>query len=186
MQKDLYMLNLINNRINKKKLFGSNSNNNKRKNQICPKLLPNVAKTTELVFDSDEINKKKAKEDYSGYMTCLLRNKFLNFNPITSKNQLINYREYLFKDIPTYKGKPRIINGNYYMDIYKQKMREQSYQNWKKIKSMYRKNNISEDKYILTDYNFNYDYKENKIFNHPNKYLNAIKTEKRKKTFYKL
>jgi uncharacterized protein YjdB len=116
-------------------------------------------------------------------MTNLIRNKFLNFNPIKSRNYLINYREYLFKDIPTYQGRPRIINSDHYLDVFKQRMREQSYQNWNKIKKMYQKKNISEDKYILTEYDNN--YKENIFFNHANKYLKAIKTGKRKKTFYK-
>ena len=183
MQKDLYILNLIDNRINKKKSFLNNSNNNKfkNKNQVCPKLSPNIAVTTELIFNSDEIDKKKANADYLGYITNLIKNKFFNFNPISTKKKLIQYREYLFKDIPTYKGKPRKINSDY-LNIYRQKMREQSYINWNKLKAEYMKRDISEDKYLQTDYN--YDYKDNNFFK--NKFNNTQKcfsVKKEKKRF---
>ena len=60
MQKDLYILNLINNRINKRKKLLNNSKL-KNKTQKNAKLSPNIALTHELVLNSDEINKKKAK-----------------------------------------------------------------------------------------------------------------------------
>ena len=152
MQKDLYILNLFNKRINKKNIL-INDNKIKNKTQLLSKLTPNIAITSELVLNNAEIEKKKVKEDYSNYMTSILKKKFFSFNPIKSKNKLIEYRKYINKNIPTYKGKPRKLKSNYYFNIFKQKMREQAYKSWNNLNEKYIQRENSEDKYLKTDYN---------------------------------
>ena len=158
MQKDLYILNLINNRINKKKFF-LNNNKEKEKSEINNKLFPNVAVTKDLIFNSNEIDKKKAKADFTGYMTSQIKKKFFDFNPIASKEKYSQIRYYMNNNIPLSRGEPIRINNKYYLNLYKQKMREQTYKSWKRIKNEYLKRDLTKDKYLRTDYN--YDYKDN-------------------------
>ena len=153
-KKDLFILNLINSRIKKKKLYI----NDKLKNKtlIRNKLSPNIAITSELVLNTGELEKQKAKEDYPKYMTSLIKNKFFNFNPIKSKNKLIEYREYISKNIPSYKGKKKKINSLFYLNLYNQRMREQTYNIWNKMQKEYLQRKNYDDKYLKTKYNFNY------------------------------
>ena len=152
MQKDLYILNLFNKRINKKNIL-FNNNKLKNKTQLLSKLTPNIAVTSELVLNNAEIEKKKVKQDYSNYITNIIKKKFFTFNPIKSKNKLIQYREYINKNIPTYKGKPRKLKSHYYLDAFQQKMRDQAYKSWKILEDKYIQRENSEDKYLKTDYN---------------------------------
>ena len=160
-KKDLFALNLINNRINKKKILFDNKDKLKNKTQIRNKLTPNIAITYELKLNTEELAKKKAKEDYSQYMTSLIKNKFFNFNPIKSKNKLMQYREFIRKNIPFYKGKQRKINSCFYLNLYKQRMREQTYNSWLKIQNEYlKRGNINNNnKFLKTENNFNYKVK---------------------------
>ena len=153
MKKDLYLLNFINNRINKRK-FLLNNNEEKEKSAISNNLFSNIAVNKELTFNSNEIEKKKAKADYSNYMTSLIKQKFFDFNPIKSREKYIKIREYMNKDIPQYKITSKRINNTYYFNLYKQQIREQTYKNWKKIKKEYLKRDLTKDKYLKTDYNY--------------------------------
>jgi len=175
MQKDLYMLNLMNNRINNKRHL-SNYNKSENVSQVCQKLTPNVAITTEIIFNSAELEKKNAMEDYYNYINNLLKKRYFNFNPVKNKEQFIKYREYLYKDIPTYKGKPRRIN-NHYLKLFEKEMREQAYKNWKQIENEYRRKEYSEDKFLRTDYSDN----KNNIFKIRNRFIN----NKKKKYYIK-
>ncbi len=166
-KKDLLILNLINNRINKKKLLLNNKDKLKNKTQIHNKLSPNIAITRELVLNTAELEKKKAKQDYYQYMTSLIKNKFFDFNPIKSKNKLIQYREYMKKNIPIYKGKERKINSHFYLNSFKQKLREQNYNSWKKLQSEYLQRENYDDKYLKTEYNFNYKVNPYFLKNNP-------------------
>jgi len=171
MQKDLYMLNLMNNRINNKRHLSNYNNKYESKSQVCQKLTPNVAITTEIIFNSAELEKKSAMEDYYNYINNLLKKRHFKFNPVKNKDEFIKYREYLYKDIPTYKGKPRRIN-NHYLKLFEKEMREQAYKNWKQIENEYKRKEYSEDKFIKTDYSDNHKYN---IFHIKNRFNNKKK-----------
>ena len=152
MKKDLFILNLINNRINKKKFL---NNNNKNKEIKSSSFSPNIVKTNIITLNVGEVEKKNVKIDYPKIITSLIKNKFFNFNPIKSKNNLIQYREMKNKNFPIYKGKERKIKSQYYSNLIKQKLREQTYQTWQKINNEYLNLENSEDKYLKTDYSLN-------------------------------
>ena len=180
MQKDLYILNLMNNRINKRKNLSNKKNEFKNRTEINQKLSPNVCITTEIIFNSKEIEKKNALDDYSNYITNLLKKKFFNFNPVKSKEKYIKFREYLYKDIPTYRGKPRKIN-NHYLTLFKKDIRNQTYKSWRKIEKDYQKRDLSKDKFLRTDYFERYKNKTINIVNLRNKFGFTPKKEGLKK-----
>ena len=148
MQKDLYILNLMNNHLckNFNKTVKNFFTKSQPKSQFSSMLTSNVANLTELVFNSEELRKKQIMDDYSKYISSILKSNFFSFNPIASKDQLIKYREYLYNNVPTYKGKPRKIH-TYYLNEFNEEMRNRNYKNWKKIKEEYKKKGFVEDKY---------------------------------------
>ena len=86
------------------------------------------------------------------------------------------------KNISTYKGKPRKIRSQY-LSIYQQKMRDQNYETWNKIKNEYLKSDNLENNYLRTDYHYNYNPDNYHIirnnFNHTQKNFNIRNTKKK-------
>ena len=148
MQKDLYILNLMNNHLckNFNKTVKNFSRKSQPKTQSSSILSSNVANLKELVFNSEELRKKQIMDDYSKYISSILKSNFFSFNPIAAKDQLIKYRDYLYNNVPTYKGKPRKIH-KYYLKEFNEDMRNRNYKNWQNVKEEYKKKGFVEDKY---------------------------------------
>ena len=154
MQKDYYILNLMNNRLKKVESYKAINKDELPMIQSRP---IEVSKKTDLVFNSEEIEKQQFRKEYSKYMFYKLKNRFFNFNPVTSRNDMIKYRKNKFRGIPTYKEKIR-YNPKTFMINFQNQINQNNYKNWEKIKEEYEKKEYSaslkKDKY----------YDENKIW----------------------
>ena len=154
MQKDYYILNLMNNRLKK---VVSHKAMSKEEVPLIQSTPIEIFKKSDLVFNSSEIERQKLKKEYTKYAFIRLRKNFFDFNPISTKNDLIKYRKNNFRGITNYKDQIKINPKIFLMNFQKQII-QKNYQNWKKIKEEYEKkeiiNPIKNDKY----------YDENKIW----------------------
>ena len=136
MKKDLYLLNLMNNRLKKVESYEKLDKNELPMIQSSP---IEVSKKKDLVLNSSEIEKQQFKKEYSKYIFYKLKNKFFNFNPITSRNDMIKYRKNKFRGIPMYKEKIRYNPKTFLVNFQNQN----NYKNWEKIKEEYEKKELS-------------------------------------------
>ena len=154
MQKDYYILNLMKNRLKK---VSSYKSMDKEELPLIQSIPIEISKKTDLVFNSGEIEKQKLLKEYTKYAFIKIKNNFFNFNPVSSKNDMINYRKCKFKGIPLYKEKIK-YNPKLFMMNFQKQINQNNYKNWDKIKEEYEKkelNNLDKkDKY----------YDENKIY----------------------
>ena len=154
MQKDLYLLNLMNNRLKKVSSYKSIEKDELPLIQSTP---IEISKKTDIVFNSAELEKQQLIKEYTKFAFIKLTNNFFNFNPVSSKSDLIKYRKNKFKGIPIYKERLK-YNPKTFMVNFQKQINQNNYQNWEKIKEKYEKkeliNPIKNDKY----------YDENKIW----------------------
>ena len=130
MQKDYYILNLMNNRLKK---VATHKSINKKELPLIQSTPIEVYKKSDLVFNSSEIERQKIKKEYTKYAYMLLRNNFFNFNPVSSKSNLIKYRINKFKGIPNYKEQIK-FNPKTFMIKFQKQINQNNYLNWEKIK----------------------------------------------------
>ena len=154
MQKDYYIVNLMNNRLKKINSYKKINKDNLPFIQSSP---IEVSKKTDLVFNSAEYEKQKIIKEYAKYAFLQLKRYFFCFNPISSKNDLINYRRAKFKGKPLYKEKIR-YNPKLFMDNFQNKMNQNNYKNWERIKEEYELKEVNEPQKIDKFYD------ENKIW----------------------
>ena len=153
MQKDYYILNLMNNRLKKVVSYKSIDKDELPLIQSIP---IDISKKTDLVFNSTEIEKQQILKEYTKFAFTKLKKKFFNFNPVSSKNDMINYRKCKFKGIPIYKEKIK-YNPKIFMMNFQKQINQNNYKNLEKIKEEYEKKELlhpKKDKY----------YDENKIY----------------------
>ena len=154
MQKDLYILNLMNNRLKK---VVSYKNIEKDELPIIQSTPIEISKKTDIVFNSAELEKQQLIKEYTKFAFTKLKNSFFTFNPVSSKEDLIQYRKNKFRGIPIYKEKLR-YNPKTFMLNFQKQIIQNNYQNWERIKEEYEKKElikpIKKDKY----------YDENKIW----------------------
>ena len=154
MQKDYYLLNLMNNRL--KKVITYKSIDKDELPLIQSKPLE-IYKKTDLVFNSAELEREQLIKEYTKFAFTQLKRSFFSFNPVASKNDLIKYRKNKFKGIPAFKETIRYNPKTFMMNFQKQ-INQNNYQNWEKIKEEYEKRElnapIKNDKF----------YDENKIW----------------------
>ena len=130
MQKDYYILNLMNNRLKK---AVSHKTINKEELPLIQSTPIEIFKKSDLVFNSSEIERQKFKKEYTKYAFIRLKKNFFNFNPISSRNDLIKYRKNKFRGIPNYKEQIKFNPKTFLMNFQKQ-INRNNYQNWEKIK----------------------------------------------------
>lgn len=185
MQKDYYILNLMNNRLNKNKNKNQNQN---RLNHFSVTNSPQrnlgsvITKESVLSLNSNEFHKQSYIENYKNYALSLLKDKYYRFNPLilkenssstsikrkknnqnfytcqNSKKSMSYFLEKCMEDIN------HNNNNNFYNinNIYKKR---------EKIKEKYSKTNYDENKYVLFDNKSN----KNNISSNPFKNVNDIK-----------
>ena len=137
MQKDLYLLNLINNRFN----VSSDKYSFKTKKNL-PLINTNpieISSKKDIVFNSTEYYKNQKPDKYINYSFDKLKKKFFYINPVFLKKQLIEYRKCKYKGIPTYQGKLKNDPRTFLIKFQKQ-LNENNYLNWEKIKKMHMEN----------------------------------------------
>ena len=162
MQKDYYIVNLMNNRLKK-------VNSYKKINNDLPLVRSSpieISKKTDLVFNSAEYEKQQIIKEYAKYAFLQLKRHFFCFNPVASKNDLINYRKAKFKGKPLLKEKIR-YNPKLFVMNFQNTIKQNNYRNWEKIKEEYEQKEKNDpqkyDKYydpnkiweILNIHNFN-------------------------------
>ena len=154
MQKDYYLLNLMNNRLKKVITYKSLDKDELPLIQSKP---IEIYKKTDLIFNSAELERQQLIKEYTKFAFSQLKRSFFNFNPVSSKNDLIKYRKNKFKGIPIFKEAIRYNPKTFMMNFQKQ-INQNNYQNWEKIKEEYEKRELNDpiknDKY----------YDENKIW----------------------
>ena len=156
MQKDLYILNLMNNRLKKVLSYKSLERDELPLIQSTP---IEVSKKTDIVFNSVEFEKQQLIKEYTKFAFIKLKNSFFNFDPVSSKNDLIQYRKNKnkFRAIPIHKERLK-YNPKTFMINFQKQIIQNNCQNWEKIKEEYEKKELNEllkkDKY----------YDENKIW----------------------
>ena len=155
MQKDLYLLNLMNNRFN----VSSDKYTFKIKKDL-PLISSNpieISTIKDIVFDSKQYYKSIRYDEFTKHSFAALKKKFFYINPVFLKKQLINYRKCKFKGIPTYRDKLKSKPQNFVINFQKQ-VNENNCLNWEKIKKKHFENELKKgheiDKY----------YDSNKIY----------------------
>ena len=151
MQKDYYIVNLMNNRLKKVNSYKKINKDNLPFIQSTP---IEVSKKTDLVFNSAEYEKQKIIKEYAKYAFYQLKRHFFCFNPISSKNDLINYRRAKFKGKPLYKEKIR-YNPKLFMVNFQNNINQNNYKNWERIKEEYELKEINEPQKIDRFYDAN-------------------------------
>ena len=193
MQKDLYLLNLMNNRLKKVSSYKSIEKDELPLIQSTP---IEISKKTDIVFNSAELEKQQLIKEYTKFAFIKLTNNFFNFNPVSSKSDLIKYRKNKFKGIPIYKERLK-YNPKTFMVNFQKQINQNNYQNWEKIKEKYEKkeliNPIKNDKYydenkiweILNINRRNINNKSYKNFTEGNKQTDLILTENKRICIFK-
>lgn len=171
MQKDFYLYNLMKNNLKKRVSY---KNNNQKNLPLIESHPIEVSKKTELVFNSEDFKKKQIINEYRKYAFSKLKKEFFNFNPVTSKNDMVNYRRAKFKSIPTYRQNVR-YNPKMFILNFKKQINQKNYKNWERIKQEYELKELQ---------NGNKDdifYDKDKIWeiinDNKKKFLNSINTE---------
>ncbi len=173
MQKDLYILNLMNNRFN-----ASSDKYTFKNRKNLPFINTNqieISSKKDIVFNSTEYYKNQRRDEYINYSFDKLKKKFFYINPVLLKKQLIEYRKCKYKGIPTYQGKLRNDPKKFLIKFQKQ-VNENNYLNWEKIKKIHMENEAKrgnkEDKF----------HDNNKIYEVLGiKNPNPVETEKKKR-----
>ena len=154
MQKDFYLLNLMNNRLKKVITY---KNNNKDELPLIQSKPIEVYKKTDLIFNSAELERQQLIKEYTKFAFLQLKKNFFSFNPISSKSDLVKYRKNKFKGIPSFRERIKYNPKTFMMNFQKQ-INQNNYQNWERIKEEYEQRElntpIKNDKY----------YDENKIW----------------------
>lgn len=171
MQKDFYLFNLMKNHLKKRVSY---KNNNQKNLPLIESHPIEVSKKTELVFNSEDFKKKQIINEYRKYAFSKLKKEFFNFNPVTSKSDMVNYRRAKFKNIPTYRQNVR-YNPKMFILNFKKQINQKNYKNWERIKQEYELKELQ---------NGNKDdifYDKDKIWeiinDNKKKFLNSINTE---------
>lgn len=137
MQKDLYILNLMNNRFN----VSSDKYSFKQKKNL-PLINTNpieISAKKDIVFNPTEYYKNQNRDKYINYSFDKLKKNFFYINPIFLKKQLIEYRKCKYKGIPTYQGKIKNNPKIFFLKFQKQ-VNDNNYLNWEKIKKKHMEN----------------------------------------------
>ena len=163
MQKDLYLLNLMNNHFN---ASSSKKYDYKPNLPLIQSTQIDISKKKDIVFEPLEYYKTKNSEIKTNYAFSLLKKKFFYVNPVLLKKQLIDYRKNRFKGINVSQDKAKYNPNKYGLNFQKQVI-ENNYKNWEKIKEKHLKKE-------LEGYNDKY-HDDNKIYEilkikNPNKY----------------
>lgn len=162
LQKDFYILNLMNNRLRKKNIpFPLNTQQNFQPPQKSLGCI--VSKESVLTFNSQGIGKNKFIEDFKGYALSLLKTKYLEEK---EKENFKNNKKKL--KMKSFSDKPK-MNMKYYLDKFREENNNNNYRNWEKIKEDYAKKNHDESKYVL--FNNKKDFKIFKNVVNVNKFL---------------
>lgn len=168
MQKDFYLFNLMKNHLKKRVSY---KNNNQKNLPLIESHPIEVSKKTELVFNSEDFKKNQIINEYRKYAFSKLKKEFFNFNPVTSKSDMVNYRRAKFKNIPTYRQNVR-YNPKMFILNFKKQINQK---NWERIKQEYELKELQ---------NGNKDdifYDKDKIWeiinDNKKKFLNSINTE---------
>ena len=147
MQKDLYLLNLMNNHFN-----SSSDRYSFKAKQDLPLLQSNpleLSSKIDLVFNSTDFYKNQREDKTTNYSFNKLKRKFFYINPVLWKQQLINYRKNKFKGIPLYQEKMKYSPKTLLINFQKQ-VNENNYLNWEKIKKNYEEKELTRgNKYDL-------------------------------------
>ena len=155
-----------------------------------------ISKKTDIVFNSAELEKQQLIKEYTKFAFTKLTNNFFNFNPVSSKSDLIKYRKNKFKGIPIYKERLK-YNPKTFMVNFQKQINQNNYQNWEKIKEKNEKkeliNPIKNDKYydenkiweILNINRRNVKNKSYKNFTEGNKQTDLILTENKRICIFK-
>jgi hypothetical protein len=106
-----------------------------------------ISKKTDLVFNSAELEKKKFVNEYAKFIFSKVEKKFFNFNPVLSRNDMINYRKNKFKGYNTYR-QPMKHNPKTFIAEFRRQVNQKNYQNWEKIKQEYEQKELSEPKRV--------------------------------------
>ena len=139
MQKDLYLLNLMNNHFN-----SSSDKYNFKSRPNLPLLQSNpleISSKKDIVFNSTEYYKNQREDKSTNYSFSKLKRKFFYINPVLLKKQLINYRNCKFKGIPLYQDKMK-SSPKQFMINFQKKVNENNFLNWEKIAKKYKENEI--------------------------------------------
>ena len=134
MQKDLYILNLLNNRFN----VSSDKYSLKNKNNL-PLINQNnfeISAKKDIVFNPTEYYKNQNRDKYINYNFDKLQKKFFYINPIFLKKQLVEYRKCKYKGIPIYQGQIKNNPKTFFLKFQKQ-VNDNNYLNWEKIKKQH-------------------------------------------------
>jgi len=137
MQKDLYILNLMNNRFN----VSSDKYSFKNKKDL-PLINTNpieISIKKDIVFNPTEYYKSQNRDKYINYSFDKLKKKFFYINPVLLKKQLIEYRKCKYKGIPTYQGQIKNNPKTFFLKFQKQ-VNDNNYLNWEKIKKQHMEN----------------------------------------------
>ncbi len=118
MQKDLYLLNLMN------KHFNISSDKFSFKNKADLPLIKSnpieLSSKKDIVFNSTEYYNNQREDKSIDYAFSKLKRKFFYINPVLLKKELINYRKCKFKGIPLYQEKLKYNPKNFLLDFQKQ------------------------------------------------------------------
>ena len=144
LQKDYLILNLMKNRL--KKVISYKKMSKKDLPTIYNSPIE-ISKKTDLVFNSAELEKKKFVKQYAKFIFSKIENKFFNFNPVLSRNDMINYRKNKNKGYNTYR-QPMKHNPKTFIADFKRQINQRNYQNWEKIKQEYEQRELSEPKRV--------------------------------------
>ena len=106
-----------------------------------------ISKKTDLVFNSAELEKKKFVNEYAKFIFSKVENKFFNFNPVLSRNDMINYRKNKFKGYATHR-QPMKYKPKTFISEFRRQINQKNYQNWEKIKQEYEQRELSEPKRV--------------------------------------
>ena len=180
MQKDYYIINLMDKRLKKLPAY---KRENKKDLPLIQSNPIEVSKKKDIIFNSTEFEKSKSIKEYSRYIINNLKRDFFKFNPYTTRSEMINYRNNNIKNNSTYnqniKNNPKI-----FLMSFQKKIHENNYKNWDKIKEEYERKELNEpnkfDKYydkdkiweilnenkkrFIKSLNSNYSYEDN-LFN---------------------
>lgn len=171
LQKDFYLFNLMKNHL---KGQISYKNINKKDLPFIESHPIEVSKKKELVFNSDDFKKKQIISEYRKYAFSKLKKEFFNFNPVTSKSDMMSYRKAKLKNIPTYRENVR-YNPKMFILNFKKQINYNNFKKWERIKQEYELKELQ---------NGNKDdifYDKDKIWeiinNNKKKFLNSINTD---------
>ena len=171
LQKDYLILNLMKNRLKKVTSYKVLSKRDLPSIYNSP---IEISKKTDLVFNSAELEKKKFKNEYAKFIFSKIENKFFNFNPVLSRNDMINYRKNKYKGSNTYRQSMK-YNPKTFIEEFRRQINQKNYQNWEKIKQEYEQRELSEPKRVDKYYDKN---KVWEILNENKKnYIQSINTE---------